>query len=240
VILEPISDLISLEESCNYTVNVSNRSRDYSKRQTVDRLRAYAAWCLWSDRDYYDQCIDPRTLADGWAGNPAKEILADKEFLRQYENLFGKLEAETDEAKLRQEKKKMELFYKAKKERVARLLEDSQLNIWTDKLRELQQRNKGSVSFFNLFDPDASVPKSLKKHGLRFTYIHYLKSSMALHGSTMEQFILFGDSCVGPRLETSKQGDETLFKGVVGDCNQILVLLGAIDHFVLKRPELRS
>jgi hypothetical protein len=181
-------------------------------------------------------------LADGWSGNPAKDILADKKSLQQYVNLFGTqvFEAETNEAKLLQDKKNMEHFYTDKKVRVVRLLKDPQLKVWTDRLQNLQRRNKGSVSFFNLFDSEASVPKTLKKHGLRFAYMNYLKSSMALHGSTMEQFILFGDSSVSPRLGAIKQSDETLFKSIVADCNQIFVLLGAIDHFYLKKPELRS
>ncbi len=233
VILEPSADLISFEESSNFKVSVSKERQDDSNRETVNRLRAYAAWCLWADRDYYDECIHPKTLADGWSGNPAKDILADKESLQQYVNLFGTqvFEAETSEAKLLQGKRNMEKFYADKKERVARLLKDPQLKVWTDRLQDLQRRNKGSVSFFNLFDSEASVPKTLKKHGLRFAYMNYLKSSMALHGSTMEQFILFGDSSVSPRLEAIKQSDETLFKSIVADCNQIFVLLGAIDHF---------
>lgn len=243
VILEPSSDLISFEESSKFKVSVSKEKRDDSNRETVNRLRAYAAWCLWSDKDYYDECIHPKALADGWSGNPAKDILSDKESLQQYVNLFGTqvFEAETNEAKLLHEKKNMERFYAAKKERVARLLNEPQIKVWTDRLQNLQRRNKGSVSFFNLFDSEASVPKTLKKHGLRFAYMHYLKGSMALHGSTMEQFILFEDSSVSPRNETIKHNnDETLFQSIIADCNQIFVLLGSIDHFYLKRPELRS
>jgi len=60
-LIEPISDIIELEKSIEkskHKVIVSSRSREYSYRKTVERLRAYAAWCLWSDKVLYSISSD--------------------------------------------------------------------------------------------------------------------------------------------------------------------------------------
>jgi hypothetical protein len=238
VIIEPISDLIEIEKS-SHKVVVSGRSHEYSQRKTVERLRAYAAWCLWSDKVYFNELIHPKTLEKTWDPNPAKGILSNEEALERYERLFGRLESETDDKKLKQGRAEMERLYKEKIRRIDQWLGDAQLKEWYDKILEVSRKNRGAVSFFNLFDPEATVSKRLQKHGLRFGYAQYSVSSMGLHGSTMEQFILIGDSVVAPKLQMDNKADETLFEGVISDCNYLFVLLGMINHFVLKKAELR-
>ena len=238
VLIEPIFDLIELEKS-EHKVVVSSRSREYSHRITVERLRAYAAWCLWSDKVFYSDLIHPKTLADVWDPNPAKKILANEKNKEGYERFFGRLEAETNEEKLNKGRKEMERLYRNKRARIDKWLQDPQLKSWSDKILELSRKKKGAVSYFNLFDPDATVSKRLKKLGLRFGYVQYSKSSMALHGSSMEQFIIIGDSEVIPKLKMANQADETLFETVISDCNHLFVLLGMINHFVLKNEKFR-
>jgi hypothetical protein len=238
VLIEPIFDLIDLEKSAHKVV-VSSRSREYSHKITVDRLRAYAAWCLWSDKVLYSDLIHPKALAYIWNSNPAKKILANEKDKKGYEHFFGRLEIETDEEKLNQGRKKMEHLCRNKKAQIDKWLQDPQLKSWSDKILELSRKNKGAVSFFKLFDPEATVLKRLKKLGERSLYLQYSKSSMALHGSSMEQFILIGDSVVAPKLQMAKQADETLFEQIISDCNRLLVLLGMINHRVLKNEKFR-
>jgi len=238
VIIEPIYDLIEIERS-GHKVVVSDRAHQYAQRKTVERLRAYAAWCLWKDKIYFREHLHPKTLEAAWDPNPAKEILSDKEELEKYEMLFGRLESETDTNKLKQGRVEQERILKDKIRRIDQWLKDSQIEEWHDRILEVARKNKGAVSFFNLFDPSATIIKRLHKHGLRFTYTQYSASSMGLHGSTMEQFIHINDSVVTPKLQMNNKADETLFNGVISDCNRLFVLLGTINHFVLKNSELR-
>jgi hypothetical protein len=62
---------------------------------------------------------------------------------------------------------------------------------------------------------------------------------MGLHGSTIDQFLIIGNSIVAPKVQVAEQGDEDLLSAVVSYCNRLFVLLGVIDHFILKKPELR-
>ena len=238
VLIEPIFDLIELEKS-EHKVVISSRSREYSHRITVERLRAYAAWCLWSDGVFYSDLLHPKTLENVWDPNPAKKILANEKDREGYERFFGTLEVETDEEKLNKSREEMEGIYRGKKARIDRWLQDPQLKSWSNKITQLSRTNKGAVSFFNIFDPDATVAKKLKKLDLRFGYVQYSKSSMALHGSSMEQFINIGNSVITPKLNMPNQGDETLFETVISDCNCLFVLLGMLNHFVLKNEKVR-
>jgi hypothetical protein len=239
VLIEPIFDLVGLEKS-NHKVVISSRSRMYSHKMTVERLRAYAAWCLWSDKVFYKDLIHPKTLAGVWDPNPAKKILEKEKDKEGYERFFGSIKVETDKEKLNKDRKEMERLYRDKIARIDKWLEDPQLKLWSDKIIEVSQKKKGAVSYFNLFDPDATVKKGLEKLGARFGYVQYSKSSMALHGSSMEQFVIIGDSIVTPKVKRANQAEETLFECVISDCNQLFVLLGAINHFVLKNEQIRT
>lgn len=63
---------------------------------------------------------------------------------------------------------------------------------------------------------------------------------MALHGSTIEQFMFIGDSIIAPKVQTGNQVDENLLEAVIFNCNHTLVALAIIDHLILKKPELRK
>lgn len=238
VISEPMIGLLQVEK-CGHKVVVSGRAHEYAQRKTVERLRAYAAWCLWKDKIHFRERLHPRTLEAAWDPNPAKEILSSEEGLEKYEMLFGKLESETDSRKLKQGRAEQERFFKDKIHRIDQWLGDTQLREWHDKILEVSDKNRGIVSFFNLFDPEATVSKLLQKHGLRFTYTRYSASSMGLHGSTMEQFLRIGDSEVSLKLQMDNEAREMLFDEVISECRLLFVLLGAINHFVLKNAELR-
>ncbi len=237
VLFEPFSS--TEPEKSKSKVVVPIRSRKDSQRKTVERLRAYAAWCLWSDKVLYRELIHRKTLEGVWNPNPAKKILDNEKDKEGYERLFGTLVIETDEEKLNKDRKEMVRLYRNKIARIDKWLQDPQLKSWSEKLIKLSKKKKGAFSFFNLFDLDATIPKELMKYGLRFGYATYSKSSMGLHGSSMEQFIIIGDSKIGPKLNRANKADETLFEIVISDCNNIFVLLGALNYFVLKNEKVR-
>ncbi|MCD6334273.1 MAG: hypothetical protein J7M27_02955 [Candidatus Latescibacteria bacterium] len=242
VLIEPITDLnadiSAIERKSHKKFRVTSRIH---LKQCVDRLRAYTAWCLWSDKVHYDAQMDPKKLRGVWDPSPAREILADKKRLEIYERLFGKLEVEVDEDKLKQGRAEMEYQCREKIDRIDQWLSDPDLKPWADKIKSLTKGNKRHVSFFALFDESpTTVWKRLQKHEISFAYSLYSISSMVLHGSTMEQFITIRDSDLAPKIKPDDSNAEKIFGEVIGDCNHIFVLLGAIDHFVLNRTELRG
>lgn len=237
ILVDPIFDLINREQSSS-KVSVHSRSRDCFLRQTVDRLRAYTAWCLWSDRTYYAELIHPKTITGVWDPSPAREILADRQSLNGYESFFGKLEAEVDEAKLRESQHDMIREYRQRIKRIDCWLSDERLKIWIRKIKSVS-KSKG-IPFFSLFGSKNTVPKQLHKHDLRFGYSTYIKGSMYLHGSSMDEFIVVEDSVISPKIKTGLAHSEGTFEQIVSACNRIFIFLGMIDHFVLKRPEIRT
>ncbi len=63
--------------------------------------------------------------------------------------------------------------------------------------------------------------------------------TMALHGSSTEQFINIGNSVITPKLNMPNQGDKTLFETIISNCNRLFVLLGMVNNFVLKNEKVR-
>ena len=61
VIIEPIYDLIELQKA-NHKIIVLDKTHENAQRKTVERLRTYAAWCLWKDKIYFQEHLHPKTL----------------------------------------------------------------------------------------------------------------------------------------------------------------------------------
>jgi len=239
-LFDPTINLYSIGKLSDKVVTLE-RSLQHELRETVvDRLRAYTAWCLWSDKVYYKEIIHPKTLEGAWDPGPAREILADENRLEMHERFLGPLNIETDEMKLNESKKEMETIYDKKIKLIDKLLSDQYLKNWKDKIEKVSEQYKkekrGNPSFFSLFSSkDISIPKRLQKYGLRFGYSTYLSGSMTLHGATMEQFMMIGTSAIGPKVKTNESDIERYFANIVSECNHIFVLLSAINHFALKK-----
>ncbi len=238
VIFEPLYDVVKLEKTSAKIV-VLDKTHENAQRKIVERLRGYAAWCLWNDKKYFQECLHPKTLDAAWDPSPAKEILSDEEELEKYEYFFGKLEAETDSEKLKQGREHQERILKGKIARIEQWLEDPKLKQWHQRIIEIARKKKGNASFFNLFDPNASIAKSLYKHGMRFTYNQYSLGSMGIHGSTMFQFVNIGESSITPKYQIGKDGDEDTFSLIMSDCNWLIVMLAAMNKFVLENEKIR-
>lgn len=211
---------------------------EYVYRSVVDRLRAYAVWCLWSDKNYYQELIDPRTQKNIWDPGPAREIFENNEKLQCYERFYGPLDSEIDESKLKQGRREMEALYREKIRRIDDWLGDAKIQHWSKRLED--NHRSRTFSFFSLFGEDSKIAKRLKKYQLRFAYTSYSEGSMALHGSTIEQFMFIGDSVISPKIQIGGQVEENLLETVLSNCNQILVALAFIDQFILKKSGLRK
>lgn len=232
-ITDPIHDLLENRRTHKEIVMT-----EYAYRSVVDRLRAYTAWCLWSDKNYYQELIDPRTQKNIWDSGPAREILQNAKKLQSYERFYGPLDSEIDENKLRQGRRNMEALYREKIRRIEDWLGDTKVKHWSNKLKDNYRSRQ--FSFFSLFGEDSKITERLHKYQLRFAYTSYSEGSMALHGSTIDQFMHIGDSVISPKIQISDQVEESLFEGVISNCNHVLLALAVIDHLILKKPGLRE
>jgi hypothetical protein len=216
-------------------------SQDHSLRETVDRLRAYAAWCLWSDLEYFTRRIDRRNMNEVWSPDPTVpvELTVSEEQREKLEQLFGKVEAGPDASELREGRKRIEAVLQEKIDRIRLWLSDPFLEPWYEKIKA-RPEGKSSLSFFALFGDESTIFKQLRKLGVPQAYSTYSSASMALHGGTLEQFILVGDSTISPKLSPDMDEVEKNFKLIISNCNIILVLLASIQQNILNRPELRG
>lgn len=77
------------------------KSPKFVRNQICERLSAYTAWCLWSDKGYYEELIHPRTLAGVWDSEQAREMHENEAFSEVHEKLFapmfGPIPIETNE-----------------------------------------------------------------------------------------------------------------------------------------------
>jgi hypothetical protein len=235
VIMDPILDLYS-QKLKSSKVRISLSSEDLCLKRSIQRLQAYAAWCLWSDLLHYKEISHSKTLDGVYDPNPAKEIMKDKERLFWHEKFFGKLDIETDEIVLKKGRIELEQYYMSKIEQIENLLADQLLKPWIDKIKA---SDTPCPSFFSLFANQTSLPKYLFKHGLRFAYGQYSLNSMILHGSTMEQFLIFSDTSISPRDFLGDLESDGLFENIIKDCNKIFSFLAFFNQKALHRPELR-
>ena len=83
---------------------------------------------------------------------------------------------------------------------------------------------KQHVAFFALFhDSEKGIAQRLRSLGMRFAYFEYMRGSLFVHGSTLEQTFVMHDQTLMPGIDDSVETDAE-FVGHV--CNTVLVLLG--------------
>jgi hypothetical protein len=46
-----------------------SNEQEYALRSCIDRLRAYTAWCLWHDKAYYKEVLNPKACATSGISN---------------------------------------------------------------------------------------------------------------------------------------------------------------------------
>lgn len=241
VLTDPIHDLNSKHDALRALsdkVIIHSASIEQSHRDTVDRLRAYAAWCLWSDLKYFEGLIGSRNMNKIWEPSTIGKEERDLQI-----KLFGRaeFESESDERELSEGRRRMQAILEEKVSRIRKWLSDPHVRPWCEKIEELcKQKNIPCPSFFALFGDEGTVSSQLKKWGLAHTYAIYSGGSMAIHGGTLEQFLFVDESAISPKPPGDKQEAESCFEVVLGHCNLIFLKLASIDQHILKKPELRG
>lgn len=238
VITEPIIKLQNPGKTNKKKVVDLESVREFSYKKLIERLRAYAAWCIWSDRDLNRKLLHPKTINELWDHTIEKEILSNSKSKEFHERFFGKLDIETDEKIIRQNRQDYLETLRKKKVKLDLLLRDPQIKKWSDKL-DLARKRRKQTSIFTLYDDQPSITRNLEKMRLRFAYSEYSKGSMALHGSSMEQFINISGSEVFPIITGKGKGDKSLFETIISECKRNFVVLGSINHSILNNKKFR-
>jgi hypothetical protein len=198
-----------------------------SEADTVDRLRAYAAWCLWNDRHFQKEFVDPPTLKGIWNPQPAEDIMKDADERRLYEKLFGPLTVETDHKELRKGRLLQQNEEQFRLHRLENWLDHPDLRPWRDRLLNLAGTGGNrQISFFALFnETERSVARRLQSLDMRWLYLAYVKGSMFVHGSTLEHTFFLHEETLTPLFTGHDESVEDHAQLVGSMCNKVLVLL---------------
>jgi hypothetical protein len=214
--------------------------KEYALRSCIDRLRAYTAWCLWHDKSYYKEVLNPKSMRDIWACNPDKLWPRAARAMPIVEQCQKKVNLKLDETTMIEGSRTMRKIYNERIRRIDEWMADPKLKKWAAAIEQASKKTVFGVPFFSLFDrADASIPKRLIKEGLRFSYASYIVSSMASHGSSMEEYIAIQNESIQPKLTGGEEQIENLASEVIFRCLHIFTLLGIINQEMANNPLIR-
>lgn len=240
-VLDPVFNLHKMPQMDFTKADVNNNDAEYAYRSTIERLRVYVAYCLWHDKAYYEELINPRSFKEVWEFTPNSWFVDDGNIGQRYSYFLDKwrtLLKQLSDKDLKYQTRKT-LLQKIK--RIDEWLLDPSLRRWAAAMNTARSRLKGGVPFFSIFDQsDRSIPQRLIKEGLRFGYSSYVMSSMMSHASSMDGFIRID----GGTAFLISDGENSEIEGIAGElllrCRHLFVLLTIIHCRILSRPELRS
>jgi hypothetical protein len=118
---------------------------------------------------------------------------------------------------------------------------DPHLHKWARIISQTANTNVIGVPFFVLFDrSDVSIPKRLLKEGIRFSYPSYILSSIASHGSSMDEFLSIQGNSIKPLVVGDKDQINILAPEVIFKCQHIFTLIEMINQEMLENPTTRG
>ncbi len=225
-ILDPI---LSIEEMGDFPYKTLDETEmtKLCLDKVFGRLCAYCAWGLWNDKELYEAILEPQNLDGIWNQNPVNEIVSDPQRNDFHENNFGKLYPES-KGDIEVQRQKLEKYLNDQLKRVRKWQENPKINLWNEAIKNYLAKNsqKKGITFFELVDEnEATIRKRLKKMHTGFAYLTYKKSSMLIHGSTLDQFFNLSENIVKPSIEHSSSDIESKADIVGSTCNGILLLL---------------
>ena len=170
-----------------------------------------------------------------WNPAPANRVKWNHLFLQMYETMYGKLDLETDPPCLRIERKKQEAQLRKDSNRIEKWFRHPQLREWVEKIALVARNSKAnSVSFFAIFNEnERSVRQRFINLNMGFAYMTYKRTSMLLHGSSMDQFIYTGDTNIAPKFFSTQDEAESAAKDLCSTCNTVILLLALMQKQLL-------
>lgn len=206
------------------------------KKRAVNRLEAYAAWCIWNDLTFYERLVCPETLDAAWDAEPAQKILRNLERLEAYESVYSQLKIETDEKELKKGRLRQQDEGRHELHRLRKWLDHPDLKGWHEKLKKSKKNNP--MTFFTLVGEDPrGVPKTLKEFDLYFGYSLYFEGSMAIHGSSLYQFLHLGNKSAMPLLAGTDDEVSGKAEEIGGNCSQVIIALIFLGRQIWPKQE---
>jgi hypothetical protein len=239
-VLDPVSDW-QKSQAAGARGAEAKYGEEFAFRSTIERLRAYVAYCLWHDKAYYEEMINPRSFKDVWDFTPPSSVATEGIASEQYGYLLERWESVFRESDSSERKRQMRDALSQKIRRIEQWLVDPSLRRWSAEMKTARTRLKGGVPFFSMFDQsERSIPRRLIKEGLRFGYSSYVMSSMMSHASSMDGFVRINEDSAFPQVSEGVNEIERLAVDLIFRCRHLFILLGVIHHRILSRTELRS
>jgi hypothetical protein len=178
-IFEPLFAYFKIISNENqYQLKIDTHSESKVWPDVLNRLRAYAAYCLFMDILLYKKII--KNLDSIWDPEPVNKIINDPITHKAFLQYSGSLEIFSDtEIKLGKENHRKSLNKSI--HRLNIWLDHPSLTNWHNELRKYLS-NKKEISFYNLLDSSESrIIDRLKVLGVQYAKIAYDESSMILH-----------------------------------------------------------
>jgi hypothetical protein len=230
--LEPITGQSDRHEKAGSTIPMPKELR---QRGVIDRLRAYAAWCLWSDRSFYKEMSHHRALHDAWSaqGPSDLDLPGNADLKGHMEDVFGKMKPDLPDHELVRGRESQRRHLEEQLERIDDWLAHDHLSHWRNRLRD-----ESPNSYFRLVNRSGTRGE-LEKNEMRFAYSVYMRGSMGLHGSTVDQLFAIDGSHVIPKLEKNDSDAAPDFDFINGSAKHIHYMLTLMDQTILSQPHLR-
>jgi hypothetical protein len=220
MIMQPVLDLCEQRQG-----SVPAQSKKEKKAASINRLEAYASWCIWNDRCHYKQIVEPGTSEVVWDPEPSLKIVNDPDALVVHEAIFGKLDVETNKMELKKGRLIQQDVGYHRIRRLETWLNHPVLASWHEKLKSLAGRKeKNFVTFFSLVgEASMGVPKGMENLEIPFAYPVYNEGSLAIHGSTLDQFLHLGETEITPLLLGQPDEISSVASQIGQMCNRIIV-----------------
>ena len=206
------------------------------EKRAVKRLEAYAAWCIWNDLNFYERLVSPEILDAAWDPEPAQQIFRNLERLEAYESVYGQLKVETDEKELKKGRLRQQDEGQHELYRLRKWLDHPDLKPWHEKLKGGKKNN--FMTFFTLVGEDQrGVPKTLNEFDLSFVYPLYSEGSMAIHGSSLYQFLNLDNKSAVPLLVGTDDEVTGKIEEIGGNCYQVIIVLYSLGRQIWSEKE---
>lgn len=189
----------------------------------VDRLGAYAAWCLWNDANDADRVLNHRDLNRAYDQSETIALASDPTAAQLFGDLLS--EMETDPRVLRSQRLDHEESLHERSERMRGLARALNLDRWIITLDErVQQKPCHSLRELVTGAPLGSLVEH-KRRGITFAHTLYRHQSSVAHGSTAYPFVYVGDDQATPLISHPEAALQPQHDALVGEIDGLAFLL---------------
>jgi hypothetical protein len=156
--------------------SATHEQQDAAWRGVRDRLRAYTAWCLAKDYEFFQQRRDWREVKKLYAPPPPGKGGQDVREAALLAFVFGPAPIVSEE-EAKHDRRAAMAGYEVAIARIERWLQDDRLTPWNERVAELRRRIGWVPGNFGqlLEDDEASFAKTLQRLGLRHEYGSYAR-----------------------------------------------------------------